>query len=135
MGCDEMRDSCTEVDCFCGHCEGEVTYNIWKDLTAESDQYGQTPNCEICDKVWAECNPFEGPHDAQCIQEHFEAYWITTAIAINYFGPTPKHHEFATPLNIHDFPLPYTIQCLTSMKENIDIWLTEMEDEKYEKSE
>ena len=42
-----MRDSCSELDCFCGTCDSEkVTYNIWKDLTAESDQYGQQPNCE-----------------------------------------------------------------------------------------
>ena len=97
-----MRDSCTDTDCFCGHCDdSKVTYNIWKDLTKESDQYGQKPNCEICDKVWDECNPFEGPH----------------------------------PANIHDFTLPYTIECLQSMKESIGKWLTEMESENDEKND
>jgi len=129
-----MRESCTPTDCFCGHCdESKVTYNIWKDLTTESDQYGQTPNCEICDKVWDECNPFEGPHDANFIQEHFEAYWITTAIALNYFGPTPKNHSFVTPATIHDFTLPYTIECLQSMRESIDKWVIEMDGENNEK--
>jgi|TARA_R100000742_G_C4278610_1_gene101661 hypothetical protein len=122
-----MRESCTESDCFCGSCDpAKVRYNVWKDLTADSDPYGQTPPCDICGKSWAECNPFSGPHDVEAIQEHFEAYWITTAVALNYFGPTPKNHPFATPANVHDFESHYTIECLMAMRDNIDFWITEL---------
>jgi len=125
-----MRENCTDSDCYCGTCHADkVIYNVWKDPTSESDEYGQTPNCEICDKVWTECNPVSGPHDAQYVQEYFESYWITTAVALNYFGPIPKHHPFATPANIHDFHLAYTMECLQGMKESIEGWLEELEQE------
>ena len=130
MGGDEMRDSCTDTDCFCGTCDPQkVIFNIWKDLTAESDQYGQRPNCEVCDSVWEECNPFSGPHDSQYIQQHFEAYWITTAVALNYFGTFPKTHPFATPSNVTDFDLPYTLECLIAMRDNIDFWIKDFDTE------
>ncbi len=135
MGRDEMRESCTETDCFCGTCDPtQVTYNVWKDLTAESDPYGQTPPCEVCGQEWAECNPFSGPHDVQFIQEYFESYWITAAVALNYFGPIPKIHDFVTPATVHDFDAEYVSECLISMKTNIEMWVDEMQQELHSQS-
>lgn len=123
-----MRDNCTDIDCFCGSCDpAKVRYNVWKDLTADSDPYGQTPPCDICGKEWDACNPYSGPHDVQFIQEYFESYWITTAVALNYFGDTPKNHDFVTPSTVHDFDDSYIIECLKSMRDNMDYWIKDFE--------
>ena len=126
-----MVQKCTKTDCYCGQCSANdiTAYHKIKEANLESDEYGQTPNCEICNKEWAECNPVFGPHTSSFIQQFYEGYWITAAVALNYFGPSPKQHPFATPANIHEFVEEYIDVCLKDMKETIEKWLKETESE------
>ena len=126
-----MLNSCTETDCYCGDCSTPAitTYHKSKEADRESDEWGRQPRCEICGKEWKECNPVYGPHDNTFIQQFYEGYWITSSVAVNYFGPSPKHHPFATPANIHEFEEEYIDVWLLDLNNTIEEWLKERESE------